>query len=66
MRRTWVLEYYCAGERARAWEVLSGLPEPLLGDVFDGPAWLVWLLVAPCDFIEDRGELTEPLSPPGG
>jgi hypothetical protein len=45
MKRTWVVEYYNGGSRAMAFEVITGGPEPLLGDVYDGPAWIVRLLL---------------------
>lgn len=45
MKRVWVIEIYNGGSRAVAFEVLLGGPEPLLGDVYDGAAWLVRLLI---------------------
>lgn len=49
MRRTWIIEHYNGGTRAYAFEVITGGSEPLLGDVLDGPAWLVRILTAPAD-----------------
>lgn len=44
MKRTWIIEPYNSGTRAVAFEVITGGREPLLGDVYDGPTWLFYIL----------------------
>lgn len=44
MHRVWIVHHY-VGQRALAYQVFTGTAEPLLGDVIDGPAWLVRLLI---------------------